>query len=194
MSQLGTGLSKGTHYEDALSVREAELSMNRRLGVSESNILAMQGNLATAYSKLGQLEQCLRIERDVYRGYLKLNGEKNERTLQAANNYADSLRELRRFEEAKPVLCKNIPVARRVLGDNDINTLRMRWSYAETLYKAIGATLDDFREAVMALEDTERIARRVFGGAHPFTGGIEIELRDARAALRARETPTPSNT
>ena len=39
------------------------------------------------------------------------------------------------------------------------------------------------------LEDTARTARRVFGSAHPTTESIEIVLRDARAALRARETP-----
>ena len=39
------------------------------------------------------------------------------------------------------------------------------------------------------LEDADRIARRVFGGAHPITMGIEQALRAARAALRARETP-----
>ena len=49
-------------------------------------------------------------------------------------------------------------------------------------------TLDDIREAVTTLEETERTARRVFGGAHPTTEGIEGDLRDARAALRARET------
>ena len=37
------------------------------------------------------------------------------------------------------------------------------------------------------LEDTERIARRVLGGAHPLTVDIERELRNAQAALRARE-------
>ena len=52
-----------------------------------------------------------------------------------------------------------------------------------------GAILDDFHEAVTTLEDTERIARRVFGGAHPTTTGIEEYLGYARAALRARETP-----
>ena len=61
----------------------------------------------------------------------------------------------------------------------------------ETLYKNDGATLDDLREAVETLEDTERIARRVLGGAHPITAGIENQLRYARAALRARETPSP---
>ena len=39
------------------------------------------------------------------------------------------------------------------------------------------------------LEDTERIARRVLGGAHPTTTGIERDLRKSRAALHARETP-----
>ena len=60
-----------------------------------------------------------------------------------------------------------------------------------------GATLDDLREAVTTLEDTERIARLVFGGEHPTTTGIEDALQDARVALwrrrlgHARETPPP---
>ena len=65
----------------------------------------------------------------------------------------------------------------------------MRWIYAEALYRDDGATLDDLREAVTTLEDAERIARRVFGGAHPLTTGMEEEVQDARAALHARETP-----
>ena len=53
--------------------------------------------------------------------------------------------------------------------------------------------LDHLREAVTTLEETERIARRVFGGAHPTTVGLEQNLEYSRAALRARETrPTPS--
>ena len=69
--------------------------------------------------------------------------------------------------------------------------LTMRWIYVMALYKDDGATLDDLREAVTTLEDAERIARRVLGGAHPLTGGMEYQLRDARAALSARETPSP---
>ena len=61
----------------------------------------------------------------------------------------------------------------------------MRCCYAEALYKADGATLDDLREAVTTLEDAGRISRRVMGGAHPMTVGIEDELQDARAALNA---------
>ena len=103
------------------------------------------------------------------------------------NNYASSLKSLGRFEEAKSLLRKSIPVARRVLGVGHTVTLRLRWICAEALYLDTDATLDDLREAVAALEDVERTARRVFGGAHPLTGSIEGDVRKARAALRARE-------
>ena len=66
----------------------------------------------------------------------------------------------------------------------------MRWSYAKTLYLDAGATLDDLREAAASLEDTVRIARRVLGGANPLTRLMENELQNARATLRARETPS----
>ena len=69
----------------------------------------------------------------------------------------------------------------------------MRLSYATALYLADGATLEDLREAVKTLEDTARIARRVFGGAHPTTTLIEDGLRNARAALRAHEMPPGSS-
>ena len=61
-----------------------------------------------------------------------------------------------------------------------------------SLYKDEGATLADLCEAVTTLEDVERTARRVLGGAHPLTSVIEVELRLARAALTTRETPSGS--
>ena len=62
--------------------------------------------------------------------------------------------------------------------------------YARPLYQAPDATLDDLREAVTTLEEIERTARQVLGGAHPDTTGIEMSLRMAREKLRARETPS----
>ena len=99
---------------------------------------------------------------------------------------------LERYKEAKSFLRKTTPVARRVLGESHSTTLLMRSNYAEALYRDPDATLDDFREAVKTIEATERVARRVFGDAHPITVGIEHDLRKARAALRARETPSTS--
>ena len=94
---------------------------------------------------------------------------------------------LNKHNEVKPLLRRVIPVVRRVLGENHELTLRMKGCYAEALYKDSGATLDDLREAVAALEDAERIVRRVFGGSHPFLAQIEGHLRASRAVLRARE-------
>ena len=103
------------------------------------------------------------------------------------SNYASSLKRLQRFREAKSLLCKTLPVARRVFGDSHEDTLRLKWIYAAALYMDDGATLDDLREAVTTLEELERTARRVFGGAYPYTKNVENDLRHARAKLRARE-------
>ena len=69
--------------------------------------------------------------------------------------------------------------------------LALRKLYARVLYRDPDATLDDLREVVATLEELERIARRVLGGEHPRTMRIDVDLRDARAALAARETPSP---
>ena len=133
------------------------------------------------------------MDRDVYVGRAKLNGEEHEKTLRAASNYASSLRDLSRFEEARSLMRKTVPVARRILGDGHILTLKMRKIYAKALYFDAAATLDDLCEAVTTLEEIEPTTRRVLGGAHPIVAGIEISLRNARAALRARETPSPGD-
>ena len=84
---------------------------------------------------------------------------------------------------------RTTPVARRVLGETHNLTLRMRWCYAQSPYQHQRATFHDLRKAVTTLEETQRIARRVLGGRHPTTTGIEKSLKNVRAVLRARETP-----
>ena len=101
------------------------------------------------------------------------------------------LKQVNRHKEAKSLLRRTMPVARRVLGDSHDYTLTMRKVYADALYRDSSATLDDLRKAVTTLEDTTRIARRVLGGTHPLTTGIEKSLQNARV-IRARKTPPPS--
>ena len=128
------------------------------------------------------------MDREVYSGTLRLNGEDHRDTILTANNYARSLNSLQRFEEAKSLSHKMMLVARRVLGESNELTLKIRWHYATALYLDPAASLGDLREAVTTLEDMERIARRVLGDSYPLTERIGEELQDARAALRARET------
>ena len=148
-------------------------------------MLTVQTNLANSYEAVGRRNEALRLRREVYYGQLKLKNYVE--TLRAANNYALSLIDLKHPEEAKPLLRQTIPIARRLLEENDDTMLRMRCFYAEALYRAEDATLDDLREAVTTLEETEPITRRVLGDAHPFTEAIKYALREARAALAARE-------
>ena len=187
MSLLGNGLFITMHFEAALTVQEAEMSMLRRFGASEENMLVMQNNLASTYIALGREDQGLRMRQEVYSGRLKLFGESHDMTLRAANNYAGCLVDLKRFDEAKSLLRKTVPMARRVLGENDELTIKLRWNYAAALVRADGAMLDDLREAVTTLEEIERTGRRVLGGAHPLVGTIVAGLQCARAELAARE-------
>ena len=125
--------------------------------------------------------------RDVYSGSVQYYGEEHRESLREALNYANALHNLRRFEEANSLLRKTLPVARRVLTDSDEITLKIKLSLAHSLHDSPSATLDDFREAVTTLEELERIARRVLGGAHPLTDVLGYSLRESQVALRSRE-------
>ena len=117
MSMLGNGLHYAGHHEDELSVREAEVSMLRRVGADEETLICAQSNLAGTYSTLGQSERALAMYQDCYSGNLKLEGEEHRSTLIEAYNYANCLVSLQRHAEAKSLLRKTLPVARRVLGE-----------------------------------------------------------------------------
>ena len=125
------------------------------------------------------------MRQDVYSGCLKVFGG-NERTLVAASNLASSLLSLQRFEEAQSLMRKSIPVARRVFGSSNEVTLGMRINHARALYENSAATVGDLREAMRTVEETDRVVRHVLGDAHPLATTIELDLRDARAALDAR--------
>ena len=191
MNLLGLALSEQwtevDQLTDAAAVQEAELSMKRRLGASEESLVNSQSNLAVTYGRLGRYEQALSMQRDAYSGSLGLYGEENGICLMRGSNLANTLWQLKHFEEAASLLRNMIPVARRVLGESRDLTLRMRGIYAMVLYKNDTATLADNREAVTTLEDIVRIGQRAMGGAHPLTELSKVELRDAQAALRARE-------
>ena len=109
------------------------------------------------------------------------------------NNYAGCLKDLERHAEARSLMRKTMPVARRVLGKLHEVTIKMLWAYVETLYEDDNATLADLREAVNTLEDSARGARRVYGTKHPLVVGSEYHIEHSRAALAAREAPSPGS-
>ena len=129
------------------------------------------------------------MRQDTYSRWLKLKGDAHEETLREATSCAITLSNLHRYAEAKALLRKMIPVARRVLAESDDLQFRMRMACNRVLCEDPAKTLDDLREAVSMLEEIEPTARRVLGGAHPITAGIERDLQEARDVLRSRETP-----
>jgi len=185
MTLLGNGLNAADEHEAALSVRETELSTLQRRDAPEKSLLGVKNNLSNTYAALGRHEQSLCLQQDVYSGCIMFFGEEYRDTLVAALNYASSLLDLQRSEEARALMRKTIPVAQRVLGESHELTLQMRRTYACALIKDPGATLGDFRKAVTTLEETTRTARRVLGNSHPIVAETERTLQNARAALGA---------
>ena len=148
-------------------MQRAELSIERRRGAPESQMLATLERLANTYRDLGRHELALGIRREAYSARLKVEGEEDRGTIIAALNYGESLVDLQRCAEAKLMLPKMMRAARRVLGNSHDYTLTTRRIYAEALYKDSDATLDDIR------------------GPHPVRGrrGVAQEER-AREGLR----------
>lgn len=106
---------------------------------------------------------------------MKLYGEEHSETLREAGNYAIFLIDLKRFEEAKGVLRKAIPVAHRIHGTDHTRTLSLREDFARaTLYG--GSSPEEKREALRMLEDTLGVIRRVLGAQHPETRRVQHEL------------------
>ena len=184
MNQLGNGLIASQSYDDALPVREAQLSMLRRIGASVEDHRVAKGNLAGIYQILGRTDEAVRMGREVYLQTLQLYGMEASVSLEEGSKYASSLLTARRFAEPKALLEDTIPIARRVLGERDHLTVQMRSIYARALSEDPNATLADLHEAVNTLEEIEGIVQRVYGGAHPFTEAIVASLQIARGALR----------
>ena len=123
------------------------------------------------------------MRREVYSGWLRLKGEEDPTTLIEAYNYANSLLYLQGFKEAKKLMRRTIPVARRVLGENHEMPLRMRWQYVISLHDDDCATLADHREAVETLDSVAKSWKRVFGESHPETPRVQNALATAREKL-----------
>ena len=79
-----------------------------------------------------------------------------------------SLMELERFEEAKRLLRKVIPVARRVLGTEHELTLSMREDLSRSILDG-DSSGNEKRQALQMLEETVAVMQRVLGPAHPNT-------------------------
>ena len=137
---------------------------------------------------LGRVEEALRIERDVYSGYVKLNGEEARDTLHEALNFAMTLRKAGHKPEAKEFLRTRSPVADRALGRENYISLRLRWLHANSLCDDADATLDELVQAEATLKSVLGSWRRIMGASHPDTIPLEHAVVRVQAALAAHQS------
>ena len=156
------------------------MSMLRRLGASEGEILVAQTNNANCLYDLGRKDEAVAIERVVYSRKKKLWGETRRSTLVSGNNLVCSLNRMGQYAEAKTLARKLVSQCRRARGPEDGLTLSLRQAYAETLYKTPTASRADVLQAVTILEDVAKTLRRVFGTHHPLTLDALADLERAR--------------
>ena len=147
---LGNGLFSSDN-EAALSVQLAELAMKRRLGSREENALSRRTILQTPWRDASKSPRTA----EVYSTFETL--WRKRENLISANNYASTLVTLEQHKKLS-VLRKTMPVARRVLGEGNDLTLRLRWNYAKGLYKGAAARLRPPRGR--SRSRTRRTARR----------------------------------
>ena len=184
MGLLGNGLHEAGSFEDALSVKEARISLLRRLGVSEESMLIIRSNLAVTYSQLGRSDEALSNFREVYAGEKSLFGNSHNLTLMAANNLVHELQRQKKHAEAVTILREPLSEARRAFGDDHDMTLMLGSLLADSLVSAgTSPTVDDLREAIAMREDICKRSRRLLGGSHPTTQIRQRALDHARRIL-----------
>ena len=188
MTALGNSLGLAGHHEDALCVKEARLSMLRRLGAPEGDMLIVQGNLAMTYGQLGRLDEALSMRRDVYSGHLRHRdlGPLHQSTLGAAVNLSTSLVNAGNYAEARAFTRDQMELARRAFGADHPVTLDFQWGYSRafTLDKDVSA--EQLAEVATTLEKTLEISQRVCGREHPQTCSVRDELTMAREEFARR--------
>mmetsp|Transcript_16704 Transcript_16704/g.47697 ORF Transcript_16704/g.47697 Transcript_16704/m.47697 type:complete len:275 (+) Transcript_16704:1179-2003(+) len=189
MNLLGAGLSEAYHFEDALTVLEAELAMKRRLGSSEQNILVAQTNIALCYYKLGRHQEALDLRREIYARGLALGVPSKDLFIDVLN-LSWSMKECGLCAESKSFLREQLPAARRALGADHDTVIQLRWQHADALRLSDGASRDDVVEAVTLLEELSRTTQRIYGTSHPLANDIRNALGWARETLAAFDTST----
>ena len=183
MNHLVNGLNASGHYEDALSVQEAALSMKRRLGASEKSMLVTQGNLSITYEHLGRTDDSLRMKKAVYAGHVRLFGDLHEKTFDSALNLSIALVRADEASEAMSFTRRLLPLARRALGADHGVCLRFAHAYVHSVMNCAAASRDELIFAEKLIADTVRRLRRVFGIAHPNTARAERDLVMLRERL-----------
>ena len=163
LSAYGVFLYRSTRYDEALSVGEEALRLQRSLYGAEHTLVATSLlNVSAAHTELGDyktaetlLRECLDIRR-------KLLGDRHPYVATALNNLGNLLQKAGRLDESEQVHRQVLAIRREVLGDshpdvaNTLNSLGIV-QYFNARYS----------EAADTFEQVLPIWRSAYGPAHP---------------------------
>ena len=128
------------------------------------------------------------MRREIFADSSRLNAPDDDDTLISADHLSESLRDAKLFKEAKSLLRKYIPVARRTRENGNEILLDLRTSYAQAIYRDTNSSRSDVYEAVAILEDVVRTAQRVFGLQHPYVAAYREDSENAHMRLADDES------
>ena len=163
LSDYGVFLYKATRFDEALTVGEEALRLQRSLYGGEHTLVATSLlNLSAAHVELGDyaageklLHECLAVRR-------KLLGEQHPYVATALNNLGHLLQKAGRLDEAEDALRQSLVIRRAVLGDshpdaaNSLNSLGIIQYFSAS-----------YSEAAETFEQVLPIWRTSYGETHP---------------------------
>ena len=190
MTILGVGLNAVNRHEEQLEILEAQVAAEELMDQEEEDILVTQSNLALCYEGLGRREEAIRLHHQVYADSVRL-GLASSTTLEYALSLCATVVYAGRYTEAKSLLCKLLPEARRDLGVEDDTYIRLRATYGQALLECDEASRDDVVEAMAIFEELSTTIRRIYGTAHPFMPRIQADIEEARKKLAFFDAELP---
>ena len=144
----------------------------------ETSLLVVQNNLGNCYAELDRLDEARDIRRHVWTRFKAIDGAESRSTITAAFNYGGMIDNA----DSIPFFRELLPVARRVLGPDDLTTLEVAVKYGMILVSEglDNESVEDLTEGKKVLEDIYPRARRIMGAEHPFTMRIQVTLKMMR--------------
>lgn len=159
MSSLGLILCEMDRLEEAEAIL---LDAQQRLTRSDSPVAdSIREHLAIVFENKGSNQDALHLFRDVYERVRVRNGDRHTDTLRAQSNLGNLLRDLRRYDEARPLLENCLSERRIVLGDDHPDTI-----VSMTNLAALYFDTERYNEGTALLQEAVERSVRVLGPVH----------------------------
>mmetsp|Transcript_26288 Transcript_26288/g.78913 ORF Transcript_26288/g.78913 Transcript_26288/m.78913 type:complete len:222 (+) Transcript_26288:3-668(+) len=180
MGLLGVALCE-SGSEEGLPVLEAQLALSQRYwSHHQESVLHAQYDYANALLRFDRLDEGLCMLREIHEKRVALFGPEQRDSIGAANSLAIALVRLARFDEARAILKRQIPLARQLGGTQWVHAAGV---FSRAVVEDDNCPTTELEEALTVMDDASRTARQTLGTAHPVAKALERDLGCIRARL-----------